>query len=416
MIFKNIEKLKKQLNLRPKLWFDNSANQTTQEFSQVIARENLFQLNVWIRWEFLLFFLLATLIIGLLNSFAIIDFSNWQPYVLIFTAFLLINSVLQTNRKHLCHFSLIYYFQFCLDTLLISWIVYINGPHGVLWALYLILIFLSIFLLRQKTETWSLLCWIGICFGFVCHLHYLQAQSEHNLMLLERSLKLLTDYLNHWLLVMSILAVLALICTQLVAYVHENIRKLKGEVIIDEVTGLYNRSYFLRMLNSEIERCRRYDHIFSLMMIDLDNFNKFNEIKGLEEGDSLLRTVAEIFRTHIRRDTGEQPYDIDIPCRYSGEEFVIIMPEVSIKTSWEAAERIRKVIHREIAVQIVPESNICTTVSIGVASFPDHADTINDLIHVVDSALNEAKHRGKNQVITADELFENVPGNFNFDK
>jgi diguanylate cyclase (GGDEF)-like protein len=182
---------------------------------------------------------------------------------------------------------------------------------------------------------------------------------------------------------------------------------LKQLAVKDQTTKLYNRSYFFKGLNSEIQRSIRYDHVFSIIFLDIDHFKEFNDMFGHLEGDRALKELASILRKNVRRSETNPPYDIDVPCRYGGEEFGIILPETPTNTTVKGpcpseemnavafAERIRQ----EIESLRVQGQKI--TVSIGISSFPDHGNTPDELVKAADDALYQAKRSGKNRIVIA---------------
>jgi len=183
-------------------------------------------------------------------------------------------------------------------------------------------------------------------------------------------------------------------------------KRLHELVVRDGLTGLYNRRFFLHRLNSEVERCRRYGRTVSLLLIDIDHFKAVNDSHGHQTGDEVLAQVGETFRNNIRCGQADETYDVDVACRYGGEEFAIIVPEAEVEVgdatgsshvagSLILAERLRA------AVAALARGPVRVTVSIGVASFPRHADNAAELVEVADKALYEAKHAGRNRVAYA---------------
>jgi len=159
---------------------------------------------------------------------------------------------------------------------------------------------------------------------------------------------------------------------------------------VDELTGLYNRRFFLKHLSREFQRSRRYTHNFSLMMIDLDDFKKINDNYGHPVGDSVLKDFTRILGNSIRAE--------DIAARYGGEEFVILMPQTDSVSARTLYNRIAGAVASHTFAHI---STI--TFSAGIANYPHHADTIEQLIQKVDEALYGAKAAGKNQLRILEE-------------
>ncbi|MEO5656931.1 MAG: diguanylate cyclase [Nitrospiria bacterium] len=169
--------------------------------------------------------------------------------------------------------------------------------------------------------------------------------------------------------------------------------ELKRISITDSLTGLLNRRYFQERLAEEIERFKRHKLPFSLIIIDIDDFKRLNDAHGHLVGDDALIITARAVRNSIRA--------IDVAARYGGEEFTVILPQTPKQAAKTMALRIGRAVNRTI-INSSEGERLHLTVSLGVASFPDDADQLEDLLRHADQALYEAKRRGKNQVV----LFE----------
>lgn len=156
----------------------------------------------------------------------------------------------------------------------------------------------------------------------------------------------------------------------------------------DAHTGLANRVHFESLLVKELERSSRHSHELSLLLVDIDHLCQINEMLGQMKGDDAIKHVANTIRAALR--------DIDVPSRYGGEEFAIMLPETARANATEVAERLRATLRQTPAPGIG-----LITVSIGVASFPGNADNANGLIHDAEQALNVAKYEGRDRVRTA---------------
>jgi diguanylate cyclase (GGDEF)-like protein len=167
--------------------------------------------------------------------------------------------------------------------------------------------------------------------------------------------------------------------------------ELKKLTITDPLTGLLNRRYLHERLRDELARSERHSHNFSLLMLDIDGFKNCNDTLGHPVGDKILKTVADTLLNAVR--------SIDIVARYGGDEFVVILPETVNSVAVDIAERIRnnmsqKMVHTN---GDFPQTHTLTT-SIGIASYPEHGETVEQLLANVDKALYYAKNRGKNRV------------------
>ena len=167
---------------------------------------------------------------------------------------------------------------------------------------------------------------------------------------------------------------------------EEKLRYLSAH---DPLTDLLNRGAFFRRIDEEIERARRYERPFSLLMLDLDHFKMINDEFGHQAGDRVLREVA--------RRVVEAVRVVDITCRYGGEEFMVILPESTMERACEAAHRIRRALaEREIETD---RAAVKITTSIGIATFPMDGRNADQLIGRADAALYEAKKAGRNCVV-----------------
>lgn len=154
---------------------------------------------------------------------------------------------------------------------------------------------------------------------------------------------------------------------------------------LDVHTGLYNRLYFQDALPKEVERSARHKHELGLLLIDIDHLGQINEHLGQEKGDEAIRHVASVVRGTLR--------DIDIACRYGGEEIAVILPETPQSNIYEVADRVRQKVRDNTAPGIGT-----LTVSIGVSAFPGIAESAEDLLLGAEQALDIAKFEGRDRV------------------
>lgn len=169
--------------------------------------------------------------------------------------------------------------------------------------------------------------------------------------------------------------------------------KLESQSIRDGMTGLFNRSFMEIALEREINRAERTGRPIAVMMADVDHFKQFNDTFGHEAGDVVLREVAEAMRLAVR---GE-----DIVCRYGGEEFVIIMPEMNMRSALERAEVLRRMIG-DLALRFRGQPLRQVTISMGMAMYPENGESEDELLRSADHAMYAAKHKGRNRVVPAD--------------
>jgi diguanylate cyclase (GGDEF)-like protein len=167
-------------------------------------------------------------------------------------------------------------------------------------------------------------------------------------------------------------------------------KKIYQEMALtDSLTGIYNRRYFDELLRREESRAKRYPQKFSLLMTDIDDFKKYNDTYGHPSGDTVLQGLAKLFLWKIRTT--------DFAARYGGEEFAIIAPHTDKKNASVLAARLVDMVSREI-FSLGDSATTNITISVGLATFNQDADTKEELIQKADQALYQAKHLGKNRV------------------
>jgi len=164
---------------------------------------------------------------------------------------------------------------------------------------------------------------------------------------------------------------------------------LRQQVITDPLTGLFNVRHFRTSLELELERTTRTQIPTSLMMVDLDHFKNINDTYGHEMGNLVLKTVARLI--------GQATRQLDIQCRYGGEEFAVILPTTGILLASQVAERLRTMIEEQVIE--IPGESLRVTASIGLSECSQAGQhTTNSLIEEADKNLYLAKSEGRNQV------------------
>ncbi|GAB4260027.1 sensor domain-containing diguanylate cyclase [Thermincola ferriacetica] len=167
-------------------------------------------------------------------------------------------------------------------------------------------------------------------------------------------------------------------------------KKIEKLAITDGLTKVYNHRYFYKKFEEEYQRSQRYGCKFSVIMIDIDYFKRFNDEFGHKAGDTALFTVAKIIKTNTR--------NIDTVARYGGEEFAILLPETDSGDAKIVAERIRKAISETVFRIADDKPPVGVTVSIGVSSYPADTKDPQQVVELADQALYYSKEHGKNRV------------------
>jgi len=177
--------------------------------------------------------------------------------------------------------------------------------------------------------------------------------------------------------------------------IEELLIKVKNDSITDPLTQLYNRRYMMEILDRELERANREGTSVGLLASDIDFFKKFNDTYGHQVGDIVLQEVAKELKSAIR--------GMDIPCRFGGEEFFIILPNINMEVMYRIGERIRQSLKNRIIMS--GNNKLQVTISIGIAlSNSANTMTTDKLIKNADTALYKAKETGRDKVVLYDGI------------
>lgn len=191
------------------------------------------------------------------------------------------------------------------------------------------------------------------------------------------------------LVVQSILATLLNVVGSVKA-IDKYTKDLEYYATRDPLTNLYNQRVFWELMDSEVHRSARHNHQFSILVIDTDNFKSVNDSYGHGIGDAFLQQIVDGIKDAIRED--------DLLARYGGDEFVAILPETDLAGANVVAQRIIEVVSR-VTLEAPDGAHVATSVSIGMATYPDHAVASRDLFLFADNMMYRAKAEGKNRVI-----------------
>jgi diguanylate cyclase (GGDEF)-like protein len=170
---------------------------------------------------------------------------------------------------------------------------------------------------------------------------------------------------------------------------------LRTRAMHDPLTGLFNRRHMEESLENELRAAQRQSTSIAVMMIDVDHFKRYNDTYGHAGGDALLEQLSQLMMELFR--------DRDIICRYGGEEFLAIMPGADLATVSARAEQLR-LAAKTLQVRAAGKPLGPVTISVGIAVYPDHASTSESLLATADSALYEAKHRGRDCVVAGPQM------------
>ncbi len=374
---------------------------------------------IWIRWLLLIGLLAYGLVaLGLyswLDGFTL-EIENRVVPGAVFLFAWACNGWYHITYRHFSKMRLLALVQVGIDLLFVTVMVHFSGGTlSWLWGVYFVLVLEATFLLEKR--------WAGLAAGMAASLAYgavLAAETAgwlepvpvpYNLTAAQTAVSYAAA---KWGWVTLLVLSAADFGCAMMSLLRKQRKSLQRLVILDELTGLYNRRYFFQRLHSEMERARRYKRSLGLLVLDIDDFKQINDTYGHQAGDRVLEELGAVIRKHIRGGALAAEYDLDVPCRYGGEEFVVILPEALSSESlelakegtmdcvacgaWIVAERLRQ------QIELAKPGGFPVTASIGVASYPGKAKSVDDLVALADKALYAAKRNGKNQVMAIEDL------------
>ncbi len=202
------------------------------------------------------------------------------------------------------------------------------------------------------------------------------------------------DFFNIWLGI--VLPVLSATLIFIAAYILKYLLKSKDYehtyklAVTDGLTEMYNHRYFQEQMIMNVQNVSRYGGCFSLILIDIDFFKKFNDKHGHQSGDAVLRQVAQTIKKNIRTS--------DIPCRYGGEEMSVILTNTAKADALTVANKVWSAV-RERKFELADGNWANVTISVGVASMPDNGVNPQELIEYADKCLYKSKQNGRDQVV-----------------
>jgi diguanylate cyclase (GGDEF)-like protein len=180
-----------------------------------------------------------------------------------------------------------------------------------------------------------------------------------------------------------------------------NFAKVQELTIMDDHTGLFNSRHLKKQLESEVRRATRFGHPVSLIFFDLDRFKQVNDKRGHQSGSRVLAEVGHLLQRSLRAT--------DVPVRYGGDEFVVLLPETSRDQSLEVARRLRDEVSRAVFLEDEKAGPIKLTASFGVATFPDDGTTPDELLRRADEAMYRVKARNRDGVEAASVSLQQPP-------
>jgi diguanylate cyclase (GGDEF)-like protein len=413
---------KKPMDLLKNLYLISSDAPTTDELEVLKNAKERVGMVIRARWVLLGILALYGIAAFIIFQHSTSDVSQITPVsgivaILAFSAVAAYNAWYQYSYEWLSKIRSLNAIQLLFDLFLVTVVVHFSG--GVVswfWTMYMVLTLEAALIMDKRSDTYAIAMAGSIAFGGLLTFEFHGLIPPVPMPFENNGLQQTFSYeMIKWAWVSITNFCIAFVGVFMMDSVRQREAEMRELAVRDALTALYNRRYFFYRLNSEIQRAKRYGRTLSLLILDVDDFKKFNDKHGHLGGDNLLRGLAERIKGAIRRSETTPSYEVDIACRYGGEEFAVILPEAVSVEGAAAAERIRASIEMKGAIVVAERirerieqtqiGGIGVTVSIGVASYPAHGKDLDVLVKAADDALFKAKGAGKNQVIVAGDPF-----------
>lgn len=313
------------------------------------------------------------------------------------------NGFYQLTYRKVANIAFLNQAQLLFDVFVTTVLIYYSGGvYSWFGAMYLLFVLEAAFILPRPADVWMIAGAAAALYGGLLLAEYLGILPHVDLPFIRNELHVRSTYVMlRYLWMITLLGGSATVGLRMMKAIREREAELQESSFIDDLTGLFNRPYFHRVLSTEVARCRRNNRALALLLADIDRFGEINQTFGVDVGDSLLAAVAHRLRQVGLTDSGESGFPVTIACRVGGEELALIIPEVALAESDRLDPGARVlVIAEELreAIANVRVSGVGVTVSIGVALGPDDGETPDGLLDAADRMLSAAAASGGNRV------------------
>jgi diguanylate cyclase (GGDEF)-like protein len=296
--------------------------------------------------------------------------------------------------------------QLIFDIIVTTVLVYYSGGvYSWFSSMYLLFVLEGAFILPKRWHVWMLVATSAALYGLVLVSEYLGWIPHVDMPFVSNELHANATYvLVRYLWKVTMYGGAGTIGILMMSRIRERERELRESSMTDETTGLYNRSYFHRVLTTEIERARRSGRELAIVVADVNRFGDINRVFGLDVGDEILGALGLALKDAAREGHGDAPHELNAACRVGGEELAVIVPEIALYEEEVAPARERALAIAEefrASVEALRVRGLSVTVSVGVAIFPGDGDSVDSLIDAADRALFAASQESGNRVVAA---------------
>jgi len=384
---------------------DQQPDQPPMQKPEILALKGMFEKNRWlirIRWIYPVFIMLFFLSYNLLSRRSLI---SWQNAILVFLLPIIVNFLFRLDvnqREKRAEFRADYNQlltvisrQLNFDLIALSLIVFFSGGlNSPIVALFIVYVMIATFLTDYHKAFRSALM------VFVLLLLITLLQNNGSFFSSQQLMTMLT---------FDILLIFAyFVSGYLSKNLHSNesllqdlLQQTQELSISDGLTGLYNQMHFFELLNLETKKSQRHNLSYSLIMFDVDFFKNYNDHNGHLHGSETLKQIGAIMKSKFRTT--------DLLAKYGGDEFVIILPQTDKVGAYLAAERLRESVEKQVFPGADTQPQKKLTISIGLASYPEHGLNEEAILNCADKALYFAKESGRNRTNIYNENIEKEP-------
>ena len=313
------------------------------------------------------------------------------------------NTYYHLTYRRLGNIAFLNHAQLLFDVLVVGVLVYYSGGvNSWFYSLYLLFILEAAFILPLRRDTWLVAGFCAVTYGAVLFGELFGILPHVTVPFSEEYLHQNPAFVTvRFMWQVAVFGGAAMVVTLMTGSLAAREARIAESAIIDEKTGLYERSYFLRALNSEILRAERDDRSLYVILIDIDDFARFNDLFGIELGDVLLAAIGQAFEEALETCGSAMTFETNIVARWGGEEFAVLLSEgcAGGPPNDDDAAKVAEAIRSAAEKTLVKGTGV--TVSAGVASIPKHGPTADTLLTAADEALYRAAEAGGNRFETA---------------
>lgn len=362
-------------------------------------------LVIRVRWAIVamlaVFSVVAALVYGMSSDLDVL-ISNMTVPALALIFVLLYNGLYQATYRKAGNVSFLNQAQLLFDCVVVAVLIYYSGGvYSWFQSMFILFILEAAFILPRRRDVWLIVGAASMMYGFILFGELLGLLPHINVPFVNNQLYTSLPYvLIRFLWVSTMFGGASLVGMLMMKSIRRREEELREASFVDELTGLYNRQYFMRVLAAEVERARRNGLSLALVLADIDRFGEVNRTFGVDVGDAILRTIAVDLSRLGTADEPAEPQGVNVACRVGGEELALLVPEArgeDIRVSIEdRVLSIAEAFRAQVESTIV--NGVKITVSVGVALYPRDGESPDALIDEADRMLSLAALAGGNGV------------------